>query len=86
MIRTQYRKYTREYQVRYHHLVSGKATNFFCSQDQAEDISRLHREGYDIGNYYNFLSRIILAIGGRIHMPHRIIEVGVEFIIGHMQM
>ena len=59
---------------------------FFCSQDQAEDISRLHREGYDIGNYYNFLSRIILAIGGRIHMPHRIIEVGVEFIIGHMQM
>ena len=30
--------------------------------------------------------RVILSIGGRIHMPNRTIEVGTEFIIGHVRM
>ena len=38
MIRTQYRKYTREYQVRYHHLVSGKATKHFFAHRTKQKI------------------------------------------------
>ena len=87
MIQTQYRKYIREYQGRDHHLVSGKSTkHFFVHVTEQKIVHNFTKRGMTLVTITTPPPRVILSIGGRIHMPNRTIEVGTEFIIGHVRM